>query len=945
MKYTSLFFVFCAFLCAPIFADDYIPPKVRTLDNGFRYVIVPTPGDAEVSIRLTQFISAHDEQPGEEGAFSLYRMLPNNLILPDEELMQAQYQANFFKQIKAYGYNFAHITNFNSVTVPPEELAKILNRLGIYASDPAFAAGQFGASMQALMGSETDIDQGFAISSKGERIEVDRGTAQQYTNALVRAFFLDEPVSIPNSANSISQSDYAAFLARVLSPKRAVLAIAGGIDEAVADQMVKQAFGNWRQTKDHQPVASGVVVPQGSYLSYVAKGGRPYLSIRLAKAPTGRAFDWNARPKFQQSYNTAITDYLETYLAQVLPKASNGEPPVLNLGPQFYPFGIGIDLPGDPYQRANEVEPIFTELARLKQHGASADALAFVRKKMLSARQMPSVRAAFTQPKTSWQAAGLAGYLLSQVPDLPQLKGMWRNPVFGYGGVTAAELADYQARVATLTEADITRQLRLLLSGTTVKIAVVDQKPGPDILRSLAENWQAYQLAELEPPVALAKSGLAYNDFGTPGRVMARELIPELDTVKLSFANNVVVYYKHSEKLGAKSRLDVMVGNPGSWRNNKAQYNANLINLLLQSMPLGRHDSRALKDIREDLFGGGDFVGDSGRYRIKRFINITPEEFSGRGDATVPDVLTYAAARLSDTVFDEDAMSAARSKAMEAQPEPYDNRTRTSLPVIYGGGIFNPETAVALKPVPDISDTNKVIAMARDILENHAVQVVYMGSRSEENIIALVAETVGALEKRNAFKPAIPGAAANKLPLGQRIRIDSDQAYVGYYAATDGMTADKTTHALILGSIAHSMFAERAAAQGLEGLSLFRQNNGSDWRTTGNHLSFTLIGSPAQMIAGDKIIADVLADMVAGDIPDQALKDAIDGRATNIALLDNFPGFAAQILAQIFYADDAYIYTAEREQADLALASKDAITNLARKYLKPENIFILQVGY
>ena len=223
-------------------SDVPIDPAWRfgTLPNGLRYAVrrngVP-PG--QVSVRLRVDVGSLMEQPDEQG----------------------------------YAHFMEHLTFRGSRHVPDGESKRIWQRLGVtfgsdsnaqttptgttYALDlPQATPASLGESMKILAGMMADpniVDSAVAAERAvvlAERREGD-GPQMRISDASRRHFFAGQPLADRSPIGTVATLNAAtaarmeSFHQRWYRPENAVISIAGDIDPAVAEQMIKDNFASW----------------------------------------------------------------------------------------------------------------------------------------------------------------------------------------------------------------------------------------------------------------------------------------------------------------------------------------------------------------------------------------------------------------------------------------------------------------------------------------------------------------------------------------------------------------------------------------------------------------------------------------------------------------------------------------------------------------------------
>ncbi|HWV13034.1 MAG TPA: insulinase family protein [Sphingobium sp.] len=261
-------------------SDVPIDPAWRfgTLPNGLRYAVrrngVP-PG--QVSVRLRMDVGSLMERPDEQG----------------------------------YAHFMEHLTFRGSRHVPDGESKRIWQRLGVtfgsdsnaqttptgttYALDlPQATPASLGESMKILAGMMADpniVDSAVAAERAvvlAERREGD-GPQMRISDASRRHFFAGQPLADRSPIGTVATLNAAtaarmeAFHQRWYRPENAVISIAGDIDPAVAEQMIKDNFASWSVAGKGAPLPDfGEPDPKAPATSVTVEPG----------APTGLTMAW-----------------------------------------------------------------------------------------------------------------------------------------------------------------------------------------------------------------------------------------------------------------------------------------------------------------------------------------------------------------------------------------------------------------------------------------------------------------------------------------------------------------------------------------------------------------------------------------------------------------------------------------------------------------------------
>ena len=308
----------------------------------------------------------------------------------------------------------------------------------------------------------------------------------------------------------------------------------------------------------------------------------------------------------------------------------------------------------------------------------------------------------------------------------------------------ADALARFTAFVPTITPAKVLAALRadaVALDKPLIRFqGRVPPTGGAAALRAAWAQGQAAAAATF-PPIAGA---FAYEDFGTPGAVVADRRDPQLGIRLVRFANGVMLNLRHTDLDRARIRVSLALagGEPLATRANPLA--VAMVPMLAQG-GLGRHSADDLQTLLAGHLVGGSLspVGDA-------FV---------AGTVTSPSDLAlecrYLAALITDPGYRPEA-EAAFHNTMENLLATRAATPAAALGNALGGIISDSDPRFSLAG-PSAYRALSFAQLRRDIgdrLAHGAIEIGMVGDLDEDVAIAAVARTFGALRLREtAFTP------------------------------------------------------------------------------------------------------------------------------------------------------------------------------------------------
>lgn len=537
-----------------------------------------------------------------------------------------------------------------------------------------------------------------------------------------------EPIGTPESIRAVSEAALRRFHTRWYRPDNAHIVIVGDIDEAAMERRVRQTFGRWRaQGPRAEPAPPGRVDlnrPLDVMASDEPQQGSGLSVCRL------RPWTLDGPDTLERRTRAAQRGYALAVLNRRLSRLALGEDP---------PFA-GASLSTGSWSREVEttcltVSPrsderwreglnaAVDELRRYEAHGAHGSELDRL---IASARE--SNKAAVASVDTRFSSS-LAGGLLSSEP----FRGF--DPSTFVRPEESARL--FELIAPQLTPRTLAAGFRELWSGSEplISIALADAPEASEV----REAWAAALAAptpEARPDTV--QDAWAYGDWGPPGVVRTRETVAEPGFTRVTFENGVVANIKSVNHSRDAISVAVRFGDGRTELAPEDYLAGQFGGSFFASGGLGKHRSVDLRDLFPDRrFGGALGMG------ARSFV------ISGSTRPRDLDIqLQYLAALLTDPGFRPDADAAFRT-GVEAVYRSLD----TEPAVVAGRALqeaANPDSPLRLPPKSVLLEINsrKADALLRDALTTAPLEVTLVGDVPEDEAIAALARTLGALPAR-----------------------------------------------------------------------------------------------------------------------------------------------------------------------------------------------------
>ncbi|MFN3819762.1 M16 family metallopeptidase [Blastomonas sp.] len=683
---------------------------------------------------------------------------------------------------------------FNGTTnVPEGEMVKILERLGLAfgADTNAFTSyDQTGYLLDLPNVNAETVDTALyllretasEIAFDAEAIERERGvilselrTRANYAQRNRESLFAftvpgtriadRSPIGDRSVIETAPAERFRSFYDRFYTPGRATLVVVGDIDVAQIEAKIVAGFGNWQAKHGEAPDA-----PLGSIDIARADEANIFAHPAIDEVVTAVRFaPFVDEPDSRAARRAKLTRALGyNIIGRRLGRIARQE------NAPYVGASIGRS---DVFRMANQ-----SVLNVATRDGEWQRGLAAAEREVRAA-----LRYGFTEAELAEQLANFTtGYENAVRGDQTRPNDQLADQILAMAKdgmiVTTPEsqLERYLALRDTLTPKILLKALREDF-GTLDKPLIhlstkVDPAGGPDAVRTAFADARK---AKVMKPKARDAQAFAYQDFGTPGAVVADSTIDDLGIRTIRFANNVRLNLKKTDFDRNRVLVSLRIDGGDLLSSREKPEATSLMNIFVR----GGLQAHSLDDLYS-IFAG-------------RAVSLnfgSGEDYLGGYLSTTPDDLKLQMQVL--TAFT--TQPGYRSEAI--------NQYRSYLPNFYARLNATPEGAIGSNIGAILSDNDPRFSLADrhvferltfddlkaaigDRLERGAIEIGLVGDFDEEQAIAAVAATFGALPEREAEFRDYGEARARRFTDNRTPRVlhhkgEADQAIVEFYWPT-----------------------------------------------------------------------------------------------------------------------------------------------------------------
>ena len=517
---------------------------------------------------------------------------------------------------------------------------------------------------------------------------------------------------------------------RYYRPERATLVMVGDFDPAAVEAKIKARFADW---KGRGPAGSDPDIGTVDYQRSAAADD--FIDPAIQDMVTIAAFKpWVQEPDTKaKRARTLAEDIGEAIVSRRLSKIALAEDSPILTG--YFSEAAG-------WKVFDQVT-----VGAIAKEGAWQEALA-----LLEQEQRRAIEHGFTQAEVDEQLATRRTALRNAVAGVATrrseaLADALVNAAKGDFVFVRPETSQtlFEAAAPSLDAATVTAAFRKRMEGFSAPLVRVSaKKPIEGGTDTILAAFRASTQVAVAPPAEAANAAFAYDNFGTPGKIVGDDRIEDLGIRRVRFANNVMLNIKKTDFQRDRVMLSLRVdgGNLLATRDDPTRVS------LAGSLMLGGLQAHSLDELRSIL---------AGRTVSPSFGNAT-DAFGGTALTSPEDFALQAklmAAYLTHPGFRPDGLALIR----RVLPQQYAANDATPAAVIgrdAGGILANDDPRAQTPPLAKLLtlDWEQLKPAIADSFAKGAIEIGVVGDIDEQAAIDAIAATFGALpERRAAFDP------------------------------------------------------------------------------------------------------------------------------------------------------------------------------------------------
>ena len=512
---------------------------------------------------------------------------------------------------------------------------------------------------------------------------------------------------------------------RYYTPQRATLIVSGDIDPAAMERRIRARFSSWKPAPPAPDAALGTVDPaRPMAAAYFQHPDVPVSVSILAPRPMDSAPD-TEQSRFQSMLETLGNAILSRRLAKL---ARAEDAPIISGGASKSRLArtanmatIDISAKGDDWQRALAIGE--QELRRALEHGFTASELAEQRTNMRRSFEIGA-----NQAETR-RSAALADTLAGAVES----RLVVTSP--------AHRLERFKAREGDITPDAVNAAFRKQWQGVEPLIHISGKAALPDAADTILAAWKK---SAATPVSAIGDQGLAefaHKDFGTPGKIVADTVIPDLGIRTLRFANNVRLNLKSTDFERGRIRLTLKVAS-GALEFGKDKPGLRMF--MNSAFAAGGTNAHSLDDLQSLSAGRSVSLG----------LAASDESF-GTSTVTTPEDLEFQLQLLAAYLTAPGFRAEGQMQWQNRVPVAYDTfdaspaaiASRDVARIVAGG---DPRFGVPELPQLLTRNMGELREATARAIAKGAIEIGIVGDVDQQAAIDMITRTFGALPARDA---------------------------------------------------------------------------------------------------------------------------------------------------------------------------------------------------
>ncbi len=694
-------------------------PAIRfgALPNGLRYALMKNqlpPG--AISIRMSIAFGSLHEADNEQGlAHFIEHMAFNG--------SQNVREGEMVKMLERLGLAFGADTNASTGQEFTTYQLDLPNASDALLDESLFLLRET-ASELTFDAQAIDRERGVVLSEYRRGDNFQRRRMDQQLDFLIPGAYAAKrmPIGKPDVLETATRETMVSLYERYYRPERTVLALVGDFDVDAMEKKIIARFGDWAGKGDPgaDPDESFKLQPRKSEASvFVHKDGGDSISV-YSLLPYTDTSDTAA----QRREDNLLMFAIGAIGRRLAPMANEEDPPFRSAGLSTGDLLEVIDISAGtvsvtPDNWKAGLQRLEQEWRRAILHGFTRDEID---------RQIDSLRTSQknqAEREDTRTTAALMRSLLSSIQN---------DTVFATPSSGLARFETWANKVTPQMVSDLFRDRMPMKNPLFFAASTVERNPA-DILAA----WEESAKVDVSPPEVRARTTFAYTNFGRPGKVVSDTRLADIDTRLVRFENNVRLNIKKTTFTRNTVQVSVRVGE-GNLALPEEPFG---LSSLMAAYSNGGLEKHSIDDLRALL---------QGRQVSTRFTS-SGTSFGGAYQTVPQDLelqLQVTAAYLTHPGYRPEAERRWRENQVLSWPR-LDQNAQTVWSTKGMRALASGDRRYGMDP--NDGDAWRSFVELRHyltpLLRTGAIEIAIVGDVDEDQVIALVARTFGALPKRD----------------------------------------------------------------------------------------------------------------------------------------------------------------------------------------------------
>ena len=894
-----------------------------SLDNGFRYMIVPNsepPG--RVSIRLHIQAGALMEKDDQRG---LAHFLEHMVFNGTKHFKDAN---DLIRQMQTRGIAFgAHVNAFTSF----DETVYMLDLPDLKTDTMDLCFGIIRDFGDGALLSEKEIndERGVILSEKRSRDSVDSRMMEKQFKALLPGSLIPKrfPIGEEEVIEKAPRERFTDLYSKYYVPERMTFVVVGNIDAAEIQERIKSTFGSMKNPEKpgSDPDLGTVTLPEGieAHVFSDPELGSTDVSLLLVR-PFEKKPDTAANRA--DKLPISIANFILGRRFERLSKIENSPIASGDASKEilFNNLELGSISATAADDRWQEALPILEqEFRRALLHGFTEAELVEAKANILNSYQEAVKR------KVSRKSEALATAIAAAVND----GSVFSTPE------TNLELGS--KALEGITVEMVNKGFNAFWEAPGYHLVLSAKKEPEDGTKSLASLYQESTGVAVLPPAARTVTPFGYTEFGKPGKVAKTTEVKDLDITQLILSNKIRINLKKTDFEKNRIRMIARIGSGKLSQPKDKPMIDGFAQAIYDGGGLGKHSNDELSEIL------------AGR-NVSVSMGIAEDAFTLSGSTTPADQLLQLqlmVASITDPGYREEALWQFR----KAIPVLFQNLKHTpSGPAkemeawLHGGDSRYTLPSEAQLSSYTIAEVKKWLTPE---LEKGYFELTIVGDFDQEKLIADLLSTVGTLKERNAA-PATKTVntrtvAFPKIPAEKSFSYDSKipQGVASAFWKTDGLRGNTTEFRRL--NVLSDIYGDRLREEIREKLGVSYSPNagasGDDALEGFGYLIGQALGKPEDLPLLLKTMETIASALAEKGATDDELTRAITPTLSTLEKSHRENTYWLSTVLSQSQADPHRLDLARSRDADYKSIKLEEINALAKKYFPSKNLIQVSI--